>query len=110
MTTIKVQEIVCPRCGHEWTETFNPSICTWINPELVQEIYDKVWTIKCEKCNLEIRVRGTILINCPRGMFYLDLGQELEDIRQIFTNYGIVNQTGEVVNLRANEPPSDAYL
>jgi hypothetical protein len=57
-----------------------------------------------------MRVESKILINCPRGMFLLDVGQNLDTIRYILRQYGIVIEQGEVINTRPKSSPLTGYI
>jgi hypothetical protein len=107
---MEMVSIICPKCHNRWNETFHPSTCTWLNPELVKKIYDSPSQVQCPHCGFKMRVETKILINCPKGMFMLDVGQNLGNIRHILRQYGIVNEKGDVINTRPKPSPMTGYI
>ncbi len=75
------------------------SICTWLNPDAINDIYNNGCQAECPKCKSHIPVHYTVLINCQRGMFYLDTSRNLFDLRYTLYDWGIVDFEGTVVNL-----------
>ena len=65
MTTLLSEIIICPVCKKETKVLYYPSICTWLNPELIQEIYDEGYHATCVHCNAKLPIVGDILINAP---------------------------------------------
>ena len=96
MTTINYVNLKCPGCAHEWKEAIHPSICTWLNPELITKLFEEGSEIKCPECSVRIRVMGSILINHPGGMFFLELGMEHEKIKQVLIDQHVVSRDGDV--------------
>ncbi|MHA2356830.1 MAG: hypothetical protein ACXADC_16790 [Candidatus Thorarchaeota archaeon] len=47
---------------------------------------------------MSIQVHQNILVNCPKGMFYLDTSEDIFDMRCKLYEWGVVNLDGEVVN------------
>ena len=76
----------------------------------MKKLYDETYQVQCPHCGFRMRVETNILINCPRGMFLLDVGQSLDNIRQILRKYGIVNTKGEVINARPKASPPTGYI
>lgn len=74
------------------------SICTWLNPELVKSLYDHGIHIICPKCGTPIRVCYSLLMNCPKGMFYLDTAQDLFELRYKLYEWGVVDFEGNVAS------------
>ena len=101
MTTLLSEIIICPACKKETKVLYYPSICTWLNPELIQEIYDEGYHAKCVHCSTKLPIVGEILINAPRGMFMLNTGLRTENIRSILKQTGIVNDRGKVIDIEA---------
>ena len=101
MTTLLSEIIICPVCKKETKVLYYPSICTWLNPELIQEIYDEGYYAKCAHCSTKMPIVGNILINAPRGMFMLDTGLRNEIIRTILKQAGIVDEKGQVLDIKA---------
>ena len=111
MTTMNSIELTCPECGHNWNESVYPSICTWLNPELITKMFESGTEISCPACPVKIRVEGKMLINHPGGMFLLELGQSHEMIKHTLIELGVVSKDG-IVNLDHPVPKflTDAYL
>ncbi len=96
MTTFNDLPATCLNCGHHFTVTFSPSICTWLNPELIQQIYDRGYNAWCPRCRHLIPLAGSILIKAPTGVFMIDLGQGLESIREILEAAHLIHENGQV--------------
>ena len=99
MTTLQSQIVTCPKCHQEFTAVYYPSICTWLNPELIQEIYDAGYNAECLHCGKKLPIIGNILINAPGGMFFLNTGMELKDVREILRQSGLIDDEGQVLNM-----------
>ncbi len=97
MTRLIRVDLTCPKCSHPWTTTFHASICTWLDPELIDSLYRDGVRISCPNCKASFQANATILINAPSGMFWLDTGQELEVIRRILREAGVVDEKGNPV-------------
>ncbi|TFG07139.1 hypothetical protein EU538_09170 [Candidatus Thorarchaeota archaeon] len=112
MTTIEEVTITCPSCDHTWKQIIHPSICSWLNPELITDLYENGLAVQCPECELPIRVAGKILINGPKGMFFLDIGQSVERIRAMLVNHEVVDTEGNTITDRPsrNHEPVDESL
>jgi len=55
------------------------SINTWLNPELIIKILKNEYYFTCENCGQKIFLNTDILINCSRGIFYINTAAKLED-------------------------------
>ena len=106
MTSLIRVDLTCPKCSHPWTTTFHASICTWLDPELVDDLYRNGVRISCPSCQTDFQANASILINGPAGMFWLDTGQELEVIRRILRESGVVDGEGNPVPGRPTIPKS----
>lgn len=100
MTTHRYVYLTCPGCNESFTEQYSPSICTWLDPGLIQDIYNQGYSIQCPHCEHKIPIEGKVLINGPTGMFYLDVGLDIVSIRDILWKQGVVDHTGKVLDAR----------
>ncbi|MFX0108262.1 MAG: hypothetical protein ACFE7R_08265 [Candidatus Hodarchaeota archaeon] len=98
MTTISTARVNCSGCGETVNVVYHPSICTWLNPSSVQDIYNHGSDVKCPNCDYRIPRRGRILINSPGGMIYLDLDAELDEVRGVLESIGLVNAAGDILS------------
>ena len=111
MTTINIVELTCPECGHHWKESVYPSICTWLNPELITKMYEYGTELRCPGCPVKIHVEGKMLINHPRGMFLLNLGSSHEVVKQTLIDQGVISEEGVVMTERLSHTPhNDTYI
>ncbi|MGY5851973.1 MAG: hypothetical protein RTU92_00230, partial [Candidatus Thorarchaeota archaeon] len=88
MTTIQAVKLVCPGCKMEFVGMFHPSICTWLDPDAIQEMYDKGYGITCTKCNHKVPVRTDLVVNAPSNMWIFDTGQDLATTRHFLEDIG----------------------
>ncbi|MHA2141772.1 MAG: hypothetical protein ACXADF_08705 [Candidatus Thorarchaeota archaeon] len=98
MTSFSTVLAECPQCSHQWNAPIFRSLCTWLNPKLVKDLYENGSHIECPDCGMSIQVHQNILVNCPKGMFYLDTSEDIFDMRCKLYEWGVVNLDGEVVN------------
>lgn len=98
MTTMKSVDLECPKCGEPFTGVFYPSICTWLNPELIQEIHDIGYTVQCPKCQERVPIETEVLINAPIGMFLLNTGLNLPEIRRTLDQAGLIGEDGRIMD------------
>ena len=103
MTTFNTLETICPVCGHKWGATICMSICTWLNPSIVQQIYEKGTLIECPECDAAIHVQYNLLVNCRSGMFYLNTGQDIFNIRYQLYLWGVVDLEGNIIERNKNQ-------
>ena len=101
MTTLLSEIIICPDCKKETKVLYYPSICTWLNPELIQEIHDEGYHATCVHCSAKLPIVGEILINTPQGMFMLNTRLRTEIVRSILRQAGIVDEKGKVLDIKA---------
>lgn len=119
MTTMNSVNLKCPGCGEPFTGVYYPSICTWLNPELIQEIHDIGYTVECPHCQKRVPIEAEILINAPIGMFLLDTSLNLPQIRHALDLAGLIGEDGRVMNRegqiaaaeeRRSQPESPNYF
>ncbi len=99
MTSMCFVAVTCPKCKHGWEIMIHLSICTWLNPEAINDFYNNGCQAECPKCKAFIPVHYDVLINCRRGMFILNTASKLYDLRYTFYDWGIIDFEGKVVNL-----------
>ncbi|MHA1637911.1 MAG: CpXC domain-containing protein [Candidatus Thorarchaeota archaeon] len=111
MTTINIVDLTCPECGHQWKEQIHPSICTWLNPELITKMYESGTELSCPECPVKIHVEGKMLINHPGGMFMLNLGSSHEVVKQTLIEQGVISADGIVKTERVLQTShNDMYI
>ncbi|MFX0108697.1 MAG: hypothetical protein ACFE7R_10455 [Candidatus Hodarchaeota archaeon] len=98
MTTIQALQLICPQCKSEFVGMFHPSICTWHDPEAIQELYDKGYGIDCLNCGFRVPIRTQVVINAPSRMFLLDAGLPQKKIKEILEDVGLIDDNGKVLN------------
>ena len=96
MTSMNSAEIECAHCGHHFKIIFEASINTWLDPNLIQKVLDDDYFYKCPDCKKEIHLHTKILINCPKGMFYIDTGLDLEEKKKILLSYDVIDEDGKI--------------
>ena len=78
MTRLTSKKVNCPYCGNSFRIMWEASINTWLNPELIQKFLDDKYYYNCPNCEKQIHLVTKILINCPKGMFWISNDEELE--------------------------------
>lgn len=110
MTRITSTEIECAHCGHHFKISFEASINTWLDPDLIQKVLDDAYFYNCPSCDKQIHLNTKILINCPKDMFWLDTGLDLDAKKEILTMYGVLDENGEIVRpIMGIDKPSDTH-
>ncbi len=97
MTRLKGTEINCPNCKNSFRVIWEASINTWLNPELIQKLLDDKYYYKCPNCKKQIHLITKILINCPKGMFWLSNDEELEIKKRILKEYNVIDKDGKIL-------------
>lgn len=110
MTRITSVEIECAHCAHQFKIVFEASINTWLDPDLIQKVLDDAYYFTCPSCEKQIHLNTKILINCPKDMFWLDTGLDLEAKMKVLTSYGVLDEDGEIVRpIMGVDKPSDTH-
>ena len=97
MTRVTSKEIICPHCEESFRIIWEASINTWLNPELIHKILDDKYYYKCPNCMEQIHLITKILINCPKGMFWISNDEELETKKRILKHYSVIDEEGEIL-------------
>ena len=97
MTRLTNTEINCPRCEQSFSVVWEASINTWLNPELIQKLLDDKYYYNCPNCKKQIHLVTKILINCPKGMFWISNDEELEIKRKILKDYNVIDEEGKII-------------
>jgi len=97
MTSLTSTEISCPHCKNNFRVTWAASINTWLNPELIQNLLDDKYYYACPNCKTQIHLVTKILINCPKGMFWISNDEELEIKKSILKEYNVIDEEGKIL-------------
>lgn len=101
MTQLSQKIIKCPKCGTENKIIYYASVNTGldIDGQLIEKLINGTLnTIKCKKCGVHIRLSMDVLINCPKGMFYLNPADDLEYKKQQLKEYGVLSEKGVIIS------------
>ncbi|MHA1961273.1 MAG: CpXC domain-containing protein [Candidatus Thorarchaeota archaeon] len=91
-------QVVCPNCNEQFTIIYPASICTWLNPDLVSQLLKpEGFSQKCEKCEGRIVLTGRILVNAPTGMFWIDIGLDMESRKRILLRHRVIDRDGTIL-------------
>ncbi|MFX0033357.1 MAG: CpXC domain-containing protein [Candidatus Hodarchaeota archaeon] len=97
MTRLTSTELNCPHCKNNFRVTWAASINTWLNPELIQNFLDDKYYYTCPNCKIQIHLVTKILINCPKGMFWISNDEELETKKSILKEYNVIDEEGKIL-------------
>ena len=97
MTRLTSEEVDCPHCGNSFRIMWAASINTWLNSELIQKFLDDKYYYNCPNCGKQIHLVTTILINCPKGMFWISNDEELEVKKKILKEYDVIDEEGKIL-------------
>ncbi|UCE10303.1 MAG: hypothetical protein JSW61_15235 [Candidatus Thorarchaeota archaeon] len=98
LTTLQSIQLVCPNCSTQLSIVYPASICTWLNPDMVRQLLTREgFSQQCEGCGSAIHLQGHILVNAPSGMFWMDLGLDMESRRRILFQNRVIDDKGNVV-------------
>ena len=96
MTRLTSKKLDCPNCGNTFQIMWAASINTWLNPELIQTFLDDKYYYNCPNCEKQIHLVTKILINCPKGMFWISNDENLEVKKKILREYDIIDEEGNI--------------
>jgi len=97
VTRLTNTEINCPHCKNSFQVIWEASINTWLNPELIQKLLDDKYYYTCPNCKKQIHLVTKILINCPKGMFWISNDEELEIKKSILKEYNVIDDEGKIL-------------
>ena len=98
MTRLTTSEVKCSHCGDSFRILWAASINTWLNPELIQKFLDDDYFYSCSNCETQIHLETKILINCPKGMFWINTNEDLETKKRILKEYNIIDKDGKILH------------
>ena len=97
MTRLTNKEIDCPHCGNSFRIMWEASINTWLNPELIEKLLDDKYYYNCPKCQKQTHLVTKILINCPKGMFWISNDEELESKKRILKEFSVIDEEENIL-------------
>jgi hypothetical protein len=96
MTSYSFIKIDCP-CGKSINASYPISICTWLNPNLIEEFLEgTLFSAKCKSCDQVIKIKTSVLMNTPRGMWYISTNKDSNTIKTFFILTDVMNGDGRV--------------
>jgi len=101
MTQLSFKIIKCPKCGTENKIVYYASINTIMDLDgsLIERLLEGTLnTSICHNCGVGIRLSLDVLINCPKGMVYLNPADDLEHKKQQLKAYGAMSEKGGVLS------------
>ena len=98
MTRLTSSEVNCSHCGNSFRILWAASINTWLNPELIQKFLGDKYYYSCSSCKKQIHLETKILINCPKGMFWINTNEDLETKKRILKEYNIIDKDGKILH------------
>ena len=101
MTQLSQKIIKCPKCGTENRIIYYASVNTGldIDGNLTEKLIDGTLnTSTCKNCGVSLRISMDVLINCPKGMFYLNPADDIEYKKQQLKKYGVLSEKGVIIS------------
>jgi len=101
LTQLSQKIISCPNCGAKNRVLYYASINTFldIDGNLISKLLDgSINTSICKNCGKQIRLVVDILINSPKGMFYLNPKDNLEYKKKKLESYGVLSEKGVIIS------------
>jgi len=95
MTRLTFSVVNCSHCGNSFRAA---SINTWLNSELIQKLLDDKYYYPCSNCKKQIHLETKILINCPKGMFWINTNEDLETKKRILKEYNIMDKDSKILH------------
>ena len=93
MTILSSLEIRC-KCRHVFTVPYPQSICTWLSPDLTKDLLDgRFFVTTCGICAQKIYIDGFIMVNTPRGIFYVPSGPP-DKIKEFLQKAEVLDENG----------------
>jgi hypothetical protein len=98
MTRLTFAIINCPECDTSFDVRYNASINTWINPELITKfLNNELYYFECPNCKKNVHLHTQILINSPKGMFWIDSDSDRDSLISIFREHEIIADDNSVI-------------
>jgi hypothetical protein len=101
MTQLSQKTVSCPNCGAKNRIFYYASINTFLDFDgnLISKVLDgTINTSLCKNCGERIRLANDILINSPKGMFYLNPKDNLEYKKQKLESYEVLSEKGVIIS------------
>lgn len=101
MTQLSQKIINCPNCGAKNRILYYASINTFldIDGNLISRLLNgTINTSICKNCGKKIRFAVDILINSPKGMFYLNPKDNIEYKKNKLEEYEVLSKKGTIVS------------
>lgn len=101
MTQLSQKTVKCPNCNVKNKTLYYASINTFldIDGNLISRVLDgTINTSICKNCGKQIRLASDILINAPKGMFYLNPKDNFEYKKKKLEAYGVLSEKGVIIS------------
>lgn len=99
MTRLIPKRIECPYCGTLKIYIVTLSICSWLDPKKVEDLYyGKLNEFHCKNYKKIFQIYGNVLINARKGMITINSGHSLNKIRASLKNVGLIDSEGNIIN------------
>ncbi|MFQ5976912.1 MAG: CpXC domain-containing protein [Candidatus Heimdallarchaeota archaeon] len=96
MTSFDAVQVKC-KCGHVFTSTYPLSICTWLSPDLVEQLLEgTLFVAHCEECGENYKIDTEVLMNTPRGMCRMPSIADPELIKEFLVKFKVISEEGKV--------------
>ncbi|MHA1185376.1 MAG: CpXC domain-containing protein [Candidatus Heimdallarchaeota archaeon] len=105
MTTMRYVKVACTNCEKMFEITWSPSVNTWLDPDIIERIIEDDYYFVCPHCEERHFLSAQMLISCPKGMFYLNLGDDYETKMEKLQEYGVIDITRKVIKLTSTDKP-----
>ncbi|NHJ40167.1 MAG: hypothetical protein FK731_09060 [Asgard group archaeon] len=100
MSRLTFAIINCPKCDTSFDVWYNASINTLMNPELIAKLLNgELFCFECPTCKNKALLQTKILINNPKGMFWLDLELDHNSIINILRENEIIDDNNNVISV-----------
>ena len=109
MTTMRHVEVTCTHCEKTFTITWTPSVNTWLDPEIIEQIVEDDYYFICPHCKERHFLSAKMLISCAKGMFILDLGEEYETKIDKLHEYGVIDVNRKVIRIAPKGEPQKKH-
>ena len=101
MTQLSRRTLNCPKCNTSFSIVYYASINTWMDPLLAKDFLEgKGYIFTCPSCNQNIRLVTSIIVNAQKGMFSISTDASEEERKNLYQQYGLLNENGEFGNPR----------
>jgi len=97
MTRLDSSDINCPHCNSSFRIIWEASINTWLNPELIQKLLNDKYYYNCPNCKKLVHLITKILINCPKGMFWISNDEDIDIKKRILMDYNVIDEDGKIL-------------